>query len=49
MLQPPPPPIGNWTPQDYQAFWWLVWKVSVLPLLILLGGIVVMLILLWRK
>lgn len=48
----PPPPIGNWTPTDYQAFWWLVWKVSVLPILMLLGGILLalggLLFALWR-
>ena len=43
MMPPQPEPIGGWTPTDYQAFWWLVWKVSVLPLLILLTAILGML------
>ena len=36
----------SWTPSEYQTFWWKVWAVSVLPVLILLGGI---LIVLWRR
>lgn len=51
-MQTPPPSIGNWSPSDYQQFWWLVWRASVLPILILLIGILGVLggilLLMWR-